>query len=67
MSDHRSDFPFEGHPPDLSDAKTTAAENAFILLDECLSTLPDDAPQAADNLFIADSGHARIRGVRLVE
>ena len=45
MSDHRSDSPAEGHLPDASDAKTAKAENTFVLLDECLSTLPDDSPQ----------------------
>ncbi len=37
MSDHRPDSP--------SDFGATETESAFVLLDECLSTLPDDAPQ----------------------
>jgi proteasome-associated ATPase len=45
MSDHLSEFPPESHPPDPSDTQTAEGEDTFVLLDKCLSTLPDDAPQ----------------------
>ena len=45
MSDHRTEFPSEGHQPHPSVSKTSEGENVFCLLDECLSMLPDASPQ----------------------